>query len=45
LPLIAAAFAAGIVLFLVLKYTRSLLAAILVHGVYNALTLIVALLV
>lgn len=43
LPLIVAAFTAGIILFLEVKYTRSLLAAILVHGVYNALTLIVSL--
>lgn len=41
-PLIMAAFAAGIILFLVLKYTRSLLAAVLVHGLYNSLTLITA---
>jgi len=43
LPLITAAFVAGIILFLVLKFTRSLLAAILVHGIYNALTLILSL--
>jgi membrane protease YdiL (CAAX protease family) len=45
LPLIAAAFTAGIILFLVLKYTRSLLAAILVHGVYNVITLVAAMLI
>jgi len=38
-PLVASAFVAGIILFVVMYKTRSLLAAILVHGLYNALVL------
>jgi len=38
-PLVASAFAAGLILFVVLYKTKSLLAAILVHGCYNVLVL------
>jgi len=38
-PLVASAFVAGIILFVVMYKTRSLLAAILVHGLYNVLVL------
>lgn len=38
-PLVASAFAAGIVIFIVMYKTKSLLAAILVHGCYNVLVL------
>jgi len=40
LPLIAAAFAAGIILFLALKHSRSLLLVTLIHGFFNCLVLI-----
>ena len=39
-PLIAAAFAAGLILYFTVKYTRSLLNAIIAHGVYNCLVVI-----
>jgi len=42
LPLIAAAFAAGIILFLALKHSRSLLLVTLIHGFFNSLILIIA---
>jgi len=39
-PLIAAAFASGITLYLTMKYTRSLLNAIIAHGAYNCLVIL-----
>jgi membrane protease YdiL (CAAX protease family) len=43
-PLIAAAFAAGFILYLSMKHTRSLLNAIIVHGSYNCLVILESLL-
>jgi membrane protease YdiL (CAAX protease family) len=40
LPLIAAAFAAGIIMFLALKRSRSLLLVVLVHGFFNILVIL-----
>lgn len=40
-PLIAAAFAAGLVIFFLEKHTRSLLAATLLHGTYNSIILVI----
>jgi len=42
-PLIAAAFASGIILYLTMKYTRSLLNAIIAHGAYNCLVVLTSL--
>jgi len=39
-PLIIAAFVAGIILYLNLKYTKSLLNAIISHGLYNVLVVV-----
>mgnify|MGYP007109722134 CR=1 FL=1 len=42
-PLIAAAFISGFILYLTMKYTRSLLNAIIAHGAYNCLVILASL--